>query len=300
MEGIVFNTQRSSLYDGPGIRTVVFLKGCSLRCRWCHNPEGWLKKPQVMFNAERCIGCGDCAVACKMQLHTLQNGIHLFERNDTCLECESCARACYGKALNVIGKTMSAEEVIEFVKKDLPMYRESGGGITLSGGEPLYQSEFTLEILKLAKENGIHTCVETSGYGGERLLSQIAEYTDLFFFDYKATGDRMHEALCGVPQAPILKNLSLLDKMEKEIVLRCPIVPGLNDLDSHIQGIAEVANRYSHIVEVHLEPYHRMGVTKAGQLGMDSYYYGEVPNPENMEKYRSTIERSSDKKTKIV
>ena len=300
MKGLVFNTHRFSLYDGPGIRTVIFLKGCPLRCKWCHNPEGLLKKIQVMYNPERCIGCGDCVAACERGLHTLTDGIHCFNRSDSCIDCMSCARACYSKALNETGKYMTAEEVVALAMRDFAMYQESGGGITISGGEPLYQGDFTLEVLKLAKKQGLHTCMETSGFGDSKMLNEIAEYTDLFLFDYKATGDELHRELCKVPQTPILHNLALLAERQIQIILRCPIVPGLNDLDYHIKGIADIAAKYKSITEVNLEPYHRMGISKANQLGMSEYYNGEVPLKENMEKYRLEIEKICGKKTIII
>ena len=168
MQGIVFQIQRFSLYDGPGIRTVVFLKGCPLRCIWCHNPEGICTEPQIMYNPAQCIGCGTCAGVCPQGCHLMRSGGHLFAR-DQCISCGKCAEACFSRALSVVGKRMSADEVMEEVLRDLPFYRESGGGLTLSGGEPFMQPGFALALLKSAKEHGIFTCVETSGETSEQV-----------------------------------------------------------------------------------------------------------------------------------
>ena len=288
MEGIVFNIQRASTFDGPGIRTVVFLKGCPLRCLWCHNPEGLSPRPQIMYNAARCIGCGGCAAVCPRGRHALDGGVHRYARED-CTGCGACAGECFGGALALAGRRMTVEAVMAEVRRDGRYYRESGGGMTLSGGEPLAQAEFALALLRQARAEGIGTCVETSGFVPAEVIAAAAAVTGRFLFDYKATGDEMHRALCGVPQAPILDNLARLDALGAEVVLRCPIVPGCNDTDAHIAGIADTARRFGCVIEVQLMAYHRIGLGKAEQLGGAAAYEGQVPDAAAMAAYCAAI-----------
>lgn len=284
MHGIVFNIQRFSLFDGPGVRTVVFLKGCPLRCLWCHNPEGFALQPQVMFNGSKCIGCGDCAEACPAGCHVMQDGMHSYSR-EACTDCGRCADACCCAALTIAGKKMEAEEVMKTVLRDAAVYRENGGGLTVSGGEPFMQADFAIALFRLAKEAGISTCVETSGYADPAKFREAAAYVDTFLFDYKATGEDMHRMLCGVGQERILGNLAALDELGGTVVLRCPIIPGLNDIPSHFDGIARVAREHACVREVQLEPYHRLGISKAKQLGTAAAYEGQPPSKEEMAEY---------------
>ena len=299
MTGNVFNIQRYSLFDGTGVRTVVFLKGCPLRCKWCHNPEGLTAEPVVMFNFSRCIGCGDCTKVCEYGRHKIIDGVHVITDID-CIRCGKCADICAALALSLWGKEMSTDEIMEIVKRDMPFYKESGGGLTLSGGEPLMQPDFVLDILKKAKENGISTCIETSGYGNAEKLAEIAKYTDKFLFDYKATSDSEHIRLCGVSQKPILDNLALLDSLDAQIVLRCPIIPGINDTKEHFAGIAATAKKYNGILEVQLEPYHKLGESKAVQLGLTDYFKGTVPQKSDMEEYCRFISEICMKPVSVI
>jgi len=249
MTGIVFNIQRFSLFDGPGVRTVVFLKGCPLRCIWCHNPEGLEKYPQIMYDPTRCIGCGECASVCPNGLHIMREGLHGYIRQN-CTGCGKCAQNCCTDALSLAGETMDVSGVMSTVMRDLPVYKESGGGITISGCEPFYQADFTISLLKASKKAGISTCIETCGHADGAKIEEAAAFTDLFLYDYKATGDEMHRELCGVPQTVILKNLARLDALGSNVILRCPIVSGANDLPIHINGIAEIARMASKIARV--------------------------------------------------
>lgn len=295
--GSVFHIQRFSLYDGPGVRTVVFLKGCPLRCLWCHNPEGLSPKQQILFEPTKCIGCSDCVDACGMGNHSIEMGVHLYDRAH-CTHCGRCASLCYSGALTLCGEAMTPEAVIEQVLRDRSIYEVSNGGLTLSGGEPLFQPEFTLQLLQIAKGYDLHTAIETCGFADPSVISRAAQYTDLFLYDYKATGDVMHKKLCGVSNQTILSNLTLLDTLDAEVILRCPIVPGCNDTQTHIRGIGETATAHSCIREVHLEPYHRLGVKKAGQLGVNAADF--VP-PERivMEQYRRSVQTLCGKPTWI-
>ncbi len=292
MSGVVFNIQRFSLFDGPGVRTVAFLKGCPLRCRWCHNPEGLAPCPQIMYQPARCIACGACADLCAR--HSLAEGQHAYDR-ESCTGCGQCAEACVSGALTLSGRRMEASEVIQEALRDLPTYLESGGGLTLSGGEPFFQGEFTLELLMAAKEAGLHICIETSGQAAPDILRAAARYTDLFYYDYKATGEDMHRSLCGTGQRLILKNLALLDELQAPVTLRCPIVPGANDVPAHIKGIARTAAAHHCIQEIHLEPYHRLGLSKCTQLGLPPAFESTPPAHETMEAYRQDIARATGK-----
>ena len=294
MLGTVFNIQRFSLFDGPGVRTVVFLKGCPLRCIWCHNPEGIRREPQIMYNSQRCISCAECVDACPKSRHIIRDGLHGFIR-EGCDGCGKCTKVCPTEAVSLAGKLMDTEAVMAEVMRDASLYKESGGGLTLSGGEPLYQGEFAVSLLRVAKEQGISTCVETCGHAKREIIEEAAKYTDDFYFDYKATGNEMHKRLCGVPQTVILENLAILDSLGAKVTLRCPIVPGMNDVPDHISGIAAVAEKYSCIGEVQLEPYHRMGVSKSEKLGESAAYDGKAPDRARLEAYCEEIGRISGK-----
>ena len=294
MQGNVFHIQRFSLFDGPGVRTIVFLKGCPLRCIWCHNPEGMKKEPQILFNPDKCISCGACITACPQHLHMIENERHIFSRNN-CRNCGKCTEECYSNALSAAGQLMDVDTVMEQVLRDLPVYQESAGGMTLSGGEPFFQPEFSIALLKEAKQKGISTCVETCGYVNEQIILEAAKYTDYFYYDYKATGDNMHKKLCGVSQQLILNNLTNLDEAGANVTLRCPIIPGQNDTPEHIQGIARIASIHSSIKEIHLEPYHKLGVSKAQSLGRKDIFNTSVPQHDDMEAYRKEIQFLSSK-----
>ena len=287
------------MFDGPGVRTVVFLKGCTLRCIWCHNPEGIDAAPQVMFDPTRCIGCGDCVPACPKHQHRLRDGLHSFIRTG-CSGCGVCAGMCPTGALSMAGDRVDTETVMRAVMRDMSVYKESGGGMTLSGGEPLYQAEFAVDLLKAAKACGITTCVETSGQASPEALLAAAKYTDYFYFDYKATGDEMHKRLCGAPQGPILENLALLDGIGANITLRCPIIPGMNDVEAHIDGIGKIAAAHSGISVVHLAPYHSLGVSKSKKLGLNDVYNGTPPERGRLEAFCEQIKNISGKKCEIT
>ena len=295
--GTVFQIQRFSLYDGPGVRTAVFLKGCPLRCLWCHNPEGLSFEPQILFDPTKCIGCTDCVKACPVGCHSTKDGLHLYDRTD-CTGCGRCASSCCTGALSLAGKEMTPEEVMDRVLRDRPVYERSGGGLTLSGGEPFFQPEFAFRLLQLAKEHRLHTAVETCGFASAETIRRAAGYTDLFLYDYKATGEALHQRLCGVSDRVILSNLSLLNTLHAEVILRCPIVPNYNDTEAHIHAIGALAGDHICIRQVHLEPYHRLGVDKARRLGMTA---AETvpPDREIMEQHRQRVQSLCGKPTQI-
>ncbi|MBE5732080.1 MAG: glycyl-radical enzyme activating protein [Clostridiales bacterium] len=268
MKGIVFNIQKFSVNDGPGIRTTVFLKGCPLSCTWCHNPESKRAFPELMYSADKCVMCGKCAHVCPKNVHLFENGKHIVVR-ENCIACGKCEEECLYEALEIAGKEKSVEEVIDEVLKDKIFYETSNGGVTLSGGEPLLQYEFSLELLKRAKQEGLHTAIETCGYTSEEKIREIASYVDLFLFDYKITNDQLHKKYTGVSNERIIHNLKVLNSLGKQIILRCPIIPGINDTDEHFSGIARIANELGCVSEINVEPYHPLGKSKAEKLGVE-------------------------------
>jgi pyruvate formate lyase activating enzyme len=266
IKGLVFDIQRFSIHDGPGIRTNVFMKGCPLDCIWCHNPESLDGKAEIGYYKQKCLYCGACAVQCPGELHAVNQDGHVYSRAG-CVRCGVCARACPAGALAVVGKEMTAAEVLREVKKDEAFYRNSGGGMTLSGGEPFYQPEFALALLSLAKGDGLHTCVETCGVASFDTLGKAAEYTDQFLYDVKETDPARHLEYTGLSNELILENLFRLDAAGAKIVLRCPIIPGLNDSEAHFLRICELAGRLKNVESIDVEPYHPLGVSKAEAIG---------------------------------
>lgn len=266
LKGLVFDIQRFSIHDGPGIRTTVFLKGCPLSCLWCHNPESQDAKPEIFFTASKCIGCLFCVRMCERRGHRFEHGKHIFDRS-RCIRCGGCTKECYPQALEIAGKTMSAEEVMTEVLKDRAFYETSGGGMTLSGGEPLMQFEFTREILKAAKAAGLSTCLETCGYASRERVMAVAPLTDLFLYDVKETDAAKHREYTGVPNDRILANLSALSAAGARIVLRCAIVPELNDRPDHFATLAGLAESLSGVQAVDVLPYHPLATSKSQRLG---------------------------------
>lgn len=263
--GRIFNIQKFCTGDGPGIRTTVFFKGCPLRCLWCHNPESQCFGSEISYNAERCVSCGRCVVRCSSQCHTISGDGHVYDRT-SCKGCADCVHPTC-PAMEVYGYEISAVEIIEDVMKDEAFYKNSGGGLTLSGGEPLAQPEFCLDILMKAKEKGLHVCIETCGHIRREILARSAEYVDVYLFDYKETDPEKHKLYTGVDNSLILDNLRYLDSIGKQIILRCPIIPTLNDTKEHFDGIARIANELDSIIKVELEPYHDFGCGKYERLG---------------------------------
>lgn len=265
-KGIVFDIQRASLHDGPGIRTTVFLKGCMLDCLWCHNPEAVSTKRQLFFHFDKCTLCSDCAKVCEDDVHHILDGKHTIEYNK-CTFCGKCVEACNSNALKIIGKEMSIDEVMLEVMADFDFYINSGGGMTLSGGEPLLQFAFSMELLQRCKEMGVNTCVETSGFVSEAHFREILPFVDILLFDYKITGSEEHRKYTGVPNESILSNLDLAYHTGIPIILRCPVVPGINDTEQHLRLISDLDKKYPNLKGIELLPYHDVGNNKRTSIG---------------------------------
>lgn len=274
-KGTVFNIQRFSVNDGPGIRTTVFLKGCMLDCVWCHNPESKSPKPNLMLYKNKCLGCGGCVSACERSLHSFgESGEHYIKR-DECIGCGECVKVCTG-ALEMCGEQMSVSDVIAEVVRDESFYKNSGGGMTVSGGEPFMQHAFALALLRAAKERGINTAIETSGYVSPEILREFVPYVDLFLWDYKETDEELHKKFTGVSNKLILSNLELLNSLGARVILRCPLIDGYNYREEHIRQIGILAERLDCVIGVDVEPYHPLGKSKCEAMG-EHYELEDMP-----------------------
>ena len=279
--GTVFNIQRFSIHDGPGIRTTVFLKGCSLSCFWCHNPEGRRVLPELQFSPERCIGCGACVDVCPHAAHEFVDDIHVFHR-DRCETTGACVTSCYPQALQLTGEIMSVERVMEEVMRDEVFYRNSGGGITLSGGEPSLNHAFSFEILQQCKNHNLHTAIETCGECPWESLEALLPVTDLIMMDIKQLGMDKHREATGRTNERIIANARRLALSDKPLVFRTPVVPTVNDTADDIGQIAaflqslrelrkEQANgRGSPGISYELLAFHRLASDKYRYLGLEN------------------------------
>jgi glycyl-radical enzyme activating protein len=265
-KGIISDIQRFSIHDGPGIRTTLFLKGCPLRCLWCGNPETISRKPEIMFSENRCMKCETCLNACHNGAIKSTQGKSPSRNRDLCQSCGTCADVCPKNAFILRGKPMSVVAVFAEVEKDLPFYKRSGGGVTLSGGEPFLQSDFLREILKRCAQEGIHTTVDTSGYAKWSAIEQCIEYIDLFLYDIKHMDPVAHKKGTTVSNELIVENLRKLLILGKNVVLSLPLIPGFNSAKEDLEQIAVFAGQ-SGAQELRILPYHRYGRGKYKKLG---------------------------------
>jgi pyruvate formate lyase activating enzyme len=260
---VIFNIQRFSVFDGPGVRTAVFFKGCNLRCLWCHNPESYERRPQLAFDRQKCIGCGSCIRNCPGLCLLPDPEAGLLYRREDCLDCGKCARGCYAKALSRIGCEMTAGELLEDLLEDMPYYQESGGGVTFSGGECMLRPDFLEVMLRRLKEKDVHTAVDTAGNVPYESFERILPYTDLFLYDVKAFHEEVHRELTGASNRRIKENLLRLAGTGKEIKIRIPVIEELNA--GELPFIRDFLWENG-IRDVELLGYHRMGVGKAELL----------------------------------
>lgn len=283
--GTIFNIQKFSVNDGPGIRTVVFLKGCPLRCKWCSNPESQLPGPQVLWNQKNCIGCHHCVSVCPVQAITAA-GEQIQIHAEHCNGCMQCVRECPEKALKTEGEQKTTEEILKIVMQDLPFYEESGGGLTLSGGECLSQPDFATALVKGAKQNGLHVCCETTGFAAPDIFDRVTAQIDCILFDMKHWDDAKHREGTGVSNAIILDNMRRAAAAGKDILPRIPVIPGFNDTLEDAARFAECLKSIG-IFQAQLLPFHQFGENKYNLLGKH-YAYTDIPalHREDLEEYR--------------
>ncbi len=271
--GILFDIRKFSIHDGPGIRTTVFFKGCPLRCVWCHNPESQARQPELMLHPRRCIACSACQEACP-QSAIVTGPAGLLTDRRSCRACGQCVQACYADARQLVGRRYGLAEVLESLERDSDFYAQSGGGVTFSGGEPLMQGRFLLALLQAARAAGWHTALDTCGYAAWELVEQVRPYVDLFLYDLKLIDPLRHRQATGVSNRRILDNLGRLSALGHAIILRLPLIPGINTDMANLEATARFAAALPSVQQVDLLPYHAAAETKYRGLGR------EYPLPE--------------------
>lgn len=286
IKGLVFNIQGYSIHDGPGIRTTVFMKGCPLRCKWCANPESINAVPEILYNREKCIKCYCCVKACPHGAVSIpEEGEHIHINREICVDCEKhlCTKKCYQEALKTAGMVMTLEDLFKDIEKDLLFYRTSGGGVTLSGGEPSNQYKFASEFFKRCKEKGIHTVLDTTGFAPWERLQEILKFTDLVLYDIKHMDSDVHKKLTGVGNEKILENLKrIFSSTSIPATIRVPVIPGLNNSKENFHAIATFIKNLG-AKEVNILPYHRMGTEKYAKLGKKHLLAEDIQSPEKKE-----------------
>ena len=295
LKGCIYKTERLAVYDGPGIRTVVFLKGCPMSCIWCASPESKSGKPEIGLKSELCTGCMACADICPEQAVRVDRDGNIEFRRDQCRACGGCEEVCPSGARTLIGEMVDATDVVARLEKDEVFYHRSGGGITLSGGDPVFQPSFSAAVLQKSLERGFHTAMETCAFCRWEVLETMLDHLDLVYMDIKHMDDRRHLELTGCPNTMILENIRNTTRQyaDLELVLRVPVIPGLNDEKDNMDGIMEFALALDHIKQIELLPYHRYGVASYPLVGKS---YGlpdiEPPSPGRMQALRERMEKS--------
>ena len=293
---LVTKIQKFCTHDGPGIRTTVFLKGCPLRCKWCHNPETQKFTNEYYYSKDLCIGCSACVNVCEEGCHSFENGMHIINRK-LCQGCNKCSNICPSSALEVCGRKMDVNEIIHQVMQDKSFYGNNGG-LTISGGEPMAQPKETLTLLEVAKESGLNTVLETCGYFDSKYVSKLSKLVDLFLYDFKDSDPIRHKENTGVSLDTILKNLHLLDKLGCKIRLRCIMISGVNMNENHFVEICKLYHSLNNCEGVELLPYHQFGDGKNALLGELSYSKTEwVPSNKEMLKARKYLRKN---KVKVI
>jgi pyruvate formate lyase activating enzyme len=271
-KALIFNVQKYNTFDGPGVRTMVFFKGCPLRCKWCANPEGLNSKYQVMYRENVCNNCGICVGACSENIHVISDGEHQVIRAIDCTGCRACEKACPQSALAILGEEKTVSELLEIIEQDRTFYDVSGGGVTLGGGDAIIQPQVAANLLFACKEDGINTAVETSGYGRLESLLKLAESTDLFLYDLKLMDSKRHFFYTGVHNESILENLSQLILRKYQVMVRVPLLKDINDDTENIRQMIEFLQpfvEYRNFKGVQLLPYHKLSLGKYPALGLE-------------------------------
>ncbi len=282
-QGVVLNIMRFSISDGPGIRTTVFLKGCPLKCAWCHNPESIAVEPMVWIYPERCLHCGACVAVCRQQALAMEDGYPVRDLT-RCCHCGECVQVCHAEARQLVGKRMTVDELMDQVLADRMFFEESGGGVTFSGGEPLRQPEFLYAALQACQQRRIHTAVDTTGFGRKKDLQKIAGVADLFLYDVKMMDESRHRHYTGISNRALLRNLYALNEWGKKIIIRIPLIPGINDSHDEMLAIGRFLAPLQGVQQVQLLPYHKTGIHKHTRLEWE-YALADVepPSTEHMQ-----------------
>jgi pyruvate formate lyase activating enzyme len=289
--GKIFDIKKYAIHDGPGIRTTIFFKGCPLSCRWCHNPESISGASQRLYREERCIGCLECSSACLNDAISAGENKLKWEAAN-CVYCKTCARLCPAEAVEFIGKTMLVEDVVAEISKDTLFYDESSGGVTFSGGEPLMQPSFLMGLLKACGDLDLHRAVDTCGYADTRILLAVASHVDLFLYDLKHMDPEKHSRYTGVSNDMILTNLKCLSRQGAKIIIRLPVIPGINNDQKNIERTGVFLSSLAGVNQVNILPYHRTAAAKYKNLGLP-YGVGEIerPAPDDLESIAKQLER---------
>lgn len=296
LKGIIFDIQRFSIHDGPGIRTTVFLKGCKLHCFWCHNPESIESYPEIQIVPFRCIGCGKCVVVCPANARKKINEIIEYSR-ELCKRCGKCVDVCYAGATVWIGKVMTVKEIMDEVERDDAFYKRSGGGVTFSGGEPMLQKDFLKRLLEECKKRRIHTAIDTSGNVSWQSFEEMLPFIDLFLYDVKLIDEDKHRKFTGVSNKKILKNLKNLVDNHAKIIIRIPVVHGVNDSVEEIEKIATFIKELDSVECTELLNFHQLGSGKYKSLGKE--YLSKEVKPLSREEMKKIREKFLKKTLKI-
>ncbi|MGB9906251.1 MAG: glycyl-radical enzyme activating protein [Candidatus Saccharicenans sp.] len=285
MKALIFDLKRYAVHDGPGIRLNVFFKGCPLHCLWCHNPEGVAFEPELLLMPNRCARCGDCLRACRYGALSQNSEGQVAADRGRCTLCGDCLEACQREAIAIVGREMSVEEIVAEAEKERVFFEQSGGGVTLTGGEPLAQPALAEALMDGLRRRGLQVALDTSGYAPREIFLRLAEKADLILFDLKLMDEKKHQQYTGVSNRPILENLKALETVGRPVWVRFPLIPGVNADDQNLEAMAEFLSALKTVQQLSVLPYHKGGVEKFRRLGREAEFaVFEPPSPEQVEK----------------